>query len=468
MSLTPLQPVALNADPLFGAYKPKTYKRYYVPSVKDTFSYKSGDQTHVESLIGGGQIFGKVDEMLKMARSTVLVDLYNFQSPALYPEKSSPVGTAGADIQAQLVDKLIQLKRDKNVNIKVIIDNHWDPEFNEGQNNRVIDHLRKNGIDVVTYPDFSTISHVKVLIVDGKYVMIGGMNWGNHSPTNHDAAVFIEGPDVRNIYNQVFKPDWVSSGREPSELPRWGNFAPGKIKVLQTTAKESSDGPKDEIFREILHQIANAKESIHAELFNLTQPYVAEALLFAHKRLTAAGKEGVKILVDPGLFFAFPGVRPKVQQLAKAGVPVRFFEANRDIEEKLHAKWAVFDRKRVLIGSANWSSAGLLTNGEDQAEEGQPKQRLSRSNHEVALLIESTKLGRAFASQATWDFNNASFPILEYREDLGKWKPIRPDTPAAAAAASKKSNPPPPVVKRDPAAVISPFKAEAVTQTLRA
>lgn len=444
-----MQPVSPRTDPLFGGYQPKTYKRYYVPSVRDTFTYKNGQKTHVESLIGGGQVFSKVDEMLKLAKSTVLVDFYNFQSPALYPEKSSPVGTPGADIQAQLVERLIALKKEKNVNVKVILDNHWDEQFSEGHNNRTIDYLRKNGIDVVTYPNFSTINHVKMLIVDGKYAMIGGMNWGNHSPTNHDAAVFIEGPDVGNIFNEVFKPDWVSIGRDASELPDWKGFSQGKIKVLQTSAKASEQGARDEIFRELLHQIANAKESIHAELFNLTQPYVADALIFAHKRLKAAGKEGVKILVDPGIFFAFPGVRPKVQQLAKAGVPIRFFEANREIEEKLHSKWAVFDRKRVIMGSANWSSVGLLSNGEDLAEEGQPKQRLSKSNHEVALLIESTKLGRAFAKQADWDFKNASFPILEYRESERKWRPVQPSRTAAAAA-------PPP----------SPFQAPEVTQAL--
>lgn len=439
---------------LFGSNsQPKTYKRMFMPSVTDTFHYAAqgnspAEKTIVQSLMGGGQIFGKVDDMLKLAKSSVLIDLYNFQSPKLYPEKSSPVGMPGAAVQAGLVDKLIELKK-RGLDVKVIIDNHWDSELKEGHNNRTIAELRKHGVEVVTYPNFSTISHVKVLVVDDKFAMVGGMNWGNHSPTNHDAAIFIEGADVRSIYNQVFKTDWVSSGRQESELPVMAPFPQGRIKVLQTAARQSATGAKDEIYREILSQIEQAQESIHAELFVLTQKQVIESLLQAHQRLRRAGKEGVKILVDPGLFFSFPGCRAGVQRLAKAGVPIRFFDSNRDIEEKLHAKWAVFDRKNVLIGSANWSNAGLLSNakptGPRDADKGGNKERVSKSNHEIALLVSSDKLGKTFADQVLFDWRNASFPILEQVD--GKWRPIRPGRPTSTVGApggtgGPQTNPP--------------------------
>ena len=427
-----------------SAFPQKPYLRHSMPSVSDTFQY-SGTQgsTEITSLIDGGQIFGKVNDVLSLAKSSVYVDLYNFQSTALYPEKSSPLGQPGADIQGALAERMVAMKKaNPALDIKVIIDNHKDPEFGENYNDRTIDYLRKGGIDVVTYPNFSTISHVKALIVDGKYAVLGGMNWGNHSATNHDAAVFIEGPDVRNIFNTLIKQDWVSSGRDANELPKMNNFKAGKIKILQTASKESEGGAKDEIFRELLTQIANAKESIYAELFNITQPYVMESLLVAHKRMTAAGKEGVKILIDPGLFFAFPAVRKSAQMLAKAGLPIRFYETNRDIEEKLHAKWSVFDRKKVLIGSANWSGAGLLSNGEDLAEEGKLKQRVSRSNHEVALLFESPKLARNYAAQALWDWKNASMPVMELNAN-NRWVPIPTPAKLTDPASLKLTEAPP-------------------------
>lgn len=439
----------------------RTHQRFKMPSVSDTFVYrqkgKPVQKTEVHSLIGGGQIFGKVDQLLNLAKSTVLVNLYNFQSPDLYPEKFSPPGTLGASIQGQLVDRLIELKQKRGVDVKVIIDNHWDPEFSEGHNNRTIAHLRKNGIDVVTYPNFSTISHVKLLVVDDQYAMVGGMNWGNHSPTNHDAAVMISGPDVRNIYNEIFKNDWASSGRDTREIPDMAPFPKGQIKILQTAAAKSATGPKDEIYREILNQIENAQESIYAELFVLTQAQVVDSLIDAHKRLKREGREGVKILVDPGLFFAFAACRPAVQRLAREGVPIRFFASNRDIEEKLHAKWAVFDRQRVLMGSANWSNAGLLTNYPKKTAPTDASgrlERLSKSNHEIALLIEAPKMARNFANQVMFDWNNASFPILEQRD--GKWRPIlpqskKPSTSAGQGASSDTSADTPPGRRNKPA-----------------
>ena len=63
--------------------------------------------------------------------------------------------------------------------------------------------------------------------------------------------------------------------------------------------------------------------------------------------------------MDEGLYKVFPNCRPGIQKLDDAGVPIRFFKENKSTEEKLHAKWAVFDRKNLLIGSANWSSLGL-------------------------------------------------------------------------------------------------------------
>lgn len=421
--------------------------RWTAPASKDEFVYAASAQasqqtsktpapplkTKVESLINGEQIFGKIDTLLNTAKSSVLVDMYNLQNPALYPERSSIDGTPGAASQAQIIDRLIALKN-KGLKVKVILDNHWDADMRENYNDRTINHLRANGVEVVTYPDFAKISHVKLLLVDDTFAVIGGMNWGNHSATNHDAAVFIEGADVRNIYNDIFKTDWLSSGGNAADIPDVPAFPEGKIKVLTTTPKDSVDGGRDSILKEILTQIGKAQESIYAELFVLTQSDIVDNLIFAHKRLTKVGKEGVKILVDPGLYFSFPNTRKGVQKLAKAGIPIKFYKANRDTEEKLHAKWAVFDKKTLLIGSANWSIAGLVSNNKDDKPVTFPNgevaniMKKSGSNHEADVLIESAALSKAYVDQFSFDWKNRTFPILTKAEDgSGKWKRLKPE-----------------------------------------
>jgi phosphatidylserine/phosphatidylglycerophosphate/cardiolipin synthase-like enzyme len=423
--------------------------RFHYPSSTDTMTYRvpgrnglRQETTKVQSLLGGGQIFNKINEVLDKAKSWVLVDMYNLQSPELYPERTSPENTPGAHIQASLVDRLIQLKN-KNVNVRVILDNTKQQprdgeKLEDNHNERTIAKLKESGIPVLTYPGEASIkSHVKILMADNKHAVIGGMNWGNHSATNHDGAIYIQGPDTRNIFHKVFKPDWITAGGSPSELPPITPFHAGKLKVLQTSGENSEQGAKDEILNGILSQIDQAKNSVHAELFVLTQKQVVDKLIAKHKELSKKGKEGVKILVDPGLFFLFPNCRPGIQKLAKAGVPIRFFKSSREHEEKLHAKWAVFDRKNLLVGSANWSAIGLesrnaadsvntLANAMENLEVSEDAQRsISKTNHEIAILFEdSGEVGKTFAKQADFDFKNASFPILEKGED-GKWHPIK-------------------------------------------
>lgn len=419
-----------------------------MPSETDTWRNGKAGSTTVQTLIGGGQIFSKISEILGKTQQSVYLDMYNFQSPDLYPDRSSPPGTPGADIQAGLLNRLLALKKDGH-SVKVVLDHHPDPDNNENYNNRTIEALRAGNVDVVTYPDFSKISHVKVLIVDNRYAIIGGMNWGNHSAANHDGAVFIEGPDVANLVRDIFAADWESSGGKVSELDVPDPFKSQKIKVLTTSSQKSVRGEDESIYEEILSQINNAQESVHAELFVLTQTEVVDSLIATHKRLKAAGKEGVKLLVDPGLYFSFANSRRGVLQCAKAGIPIRFYESDRDAEEKLHAKWAVFDRKRLLMGSANWSSAGLLSDGIpnnpveaqdfgvtdlliNETQGATQRKRKTKGNHEVAVLIDSEKVAAPFVRQVLYDWKHKSFPILEFRD--GAWKPVEPDKKAKAVA----------------------------------
>ena len=429
--------------------------RHVIASQSDVFDYpprkiggSRGQQTKVTSLLGGGQIFGKINETLDKAKSWVMLNMYDFQSPELYPERHCAPDTPGAVEQGTLAQKLVDL-HNKGVQVRVILDNSkqqvkppysLEPEHNT----RMLEFLRKNGIATVTYPrEHSRINHTKLLVVDHNHAVVSGMNWGNHSPANHDGGVHIEGPDARNLFHHSFRPDWLTSGGDSKLLPAIQPFRPGKIKVMQTAGADTVQGPKSEIQEGILDQINQAQKSIHAELFVLTNKQVVSRLIEKHHELKAKGQEGVKILVDPGLYFLFPNCRPGIVSLDKAGVPIRFLSADRARDEKLHAKWAVFDRKNVLMGSANWSGVGLEHKStgwieplkewdemadalEEEAEEGPPEVARSgvKGNHEMDILIENApKIADAFAHQACVDFKHSSFPILEKGGD-GKFHPV--------------------------------------------
>ena len=112
-----------------------------MPSETDTWRNGKAGSTTVQTLIGGGQIFSKISEILGKTQQSVYLDMYNFQSPDLYPDRSSPPGTPGADIQAGLLNRLLALKKDGH-SVKVVLDHHPDPDNNENYNNRTIEALR--------------------------------------------------------------------------------------------------------------------------------------------------------------------------------------------------------------------------------------------------------------------------------------------------------------------------------------
>lgn len=421
--------------------------RYFRPPAQDIFQYdiptQTGlkkDQTVVESLLGGKQIFEKIDEIFKEAENAtskekpwIMVNLYELQNRELYPERECPPDAPGSEIHAGLLGRLINLHTEGKANVRVILDNskqqprihHWNPDksFQDQEkilmepfhNDRTINQLKAYKVPFVHYPNEKTLkNHVKLLLLNNRKAVVGGMNWGNHSPVNHDGAVYIEGPDVRNIFHKSYKQDWTTSNGDISKLPPIQPFRQGKIKVLQTSGEKSDQGAQNEVLAELLAQINNTQQSIHAELFVLTHKKVIDALMEKHQQLKANGQEGVKLLVDEGLYKIFPNCRPGIQKLDDAGVPIRFYKENRRTEEKLHAKWAVFDRKNLLIGSANWSSLGLDSkNGASQLpvdsseDEDEVKPRTpGKTNHEIAVMIEEApNVAGNFAKQADHDFS---------------------------------------------------------------
>lgn len=396
---------------LFGRSGEGALKWFYgKPQATDTLAHSQGYKTTVTSLIGGGQIFENIDRLFSKAKRSVLVDMYEIQDPRTHPHRSAPPGTPGADKQQKIVDHLIALTK-RGVKVSVILDNSYDSGAKEYHNQRIIEYLRDNGVEVLAYPrSGARINHIKLLIVDNRYAVMGGMNWGNHSPANHDACVLLEGDDVGNLAEQIFKMDYQFSGGDAKALPPFKTIPEEKIKVLTTSSCASPDGGKTEILNRIRERIRQAEKSIVCELFTITDKALAEDLVEAHRRLKQKNEAGVKILVDPGLYLRFKNCRPAIDYLKQNGVPIRFYRVDWSREEKLHAKWAVFDEKELLLGSANWSKVGLRSNCPTQP--GYTSQlQFIKGNHEANLAISSPQLCKAFVKQFFYDWFKKSMPI---------------------------------------------------------
>jgi cardiolipin synthase len=202
--------------------------------------------------------------------------------------------------------------------------------------------LRSQGIDVLDYPIRSQmIDHVKLLIVDARVAVIGGINWGVRSPANHDYDAEVRGPVVTNL-DRVFFRDLVTCGRAVA-VP--DAVADPAIIVAATL-------PGSEIRPLAVGLIGGAVRSLDLELFVLTDTGVVHAL-------EAAALRGVdvRVLLDPSQ----PSSDPSYAALRAAGIQVRWYRSHGEL---LHAKAIVADGASILFGSANWSGGGFARNHE--------------------------------------------------------------------------------------------------------
>ena len=226
-------------------------------------------------------------------------------------------------------------------------------------------HLRAAGVAVTDYPvRRQMIDHVKLVVVDGASAVVGGVNWGAGSEVNHDFDALVRGPAASNL-ERVFLQDLATSGVAVAVPPARVDAAV----VVATTLPDTGIHPL------ALELVDGAHSTLDLELFVLTDAAIVHALEHAHARGVR-----VRLLLDPEQ-------RPSdasAAMLRAAGVDVRLYRGS---GEKLHAKAAVADGRRILFGSANWTAGGF------------------QRNHELDVELDSAAVASTMldAMRADWD-----------------------------------------------------------------
>jgi phosphatidylserine/phosphatidylglycerophosphate/cardiolipin synthase-like enzyme len=287
----------------------------------------------------GPSAFSAIEAELRHAKHAIDLELYEFQRP---------------DLAALLLDA-----HDRGVAVTAI----EDPS--ERSSRPIWAELEQGGIRVVAFPvERLTIDHVKLLIVDGVEAIVGGINWGTHSPLNHDFDVLAVGPVVDNL-ERVFRQDLALAGQPASLSPP---VADRQIQVLVTH-------PGEGIRAAALAAIGDAQKSIEIEMFVLSDPLVLDAL-------ASAARRGVRVraILDP----TQPQNAAAIAKLQPSGALMRSYVQAGD--ELLHAKVGIFDRQIVLFGSCNWSRSGFTR------------------NHELDLLVRDATLAGVFLSRLEQDW----------------------------------------------------------------
>ncbi|AFM43577.1 hypothetical protein Desaci_4751 (plasmid) [Desulfosporosinus acidiphilus SJ4] len=263
----------------------------------------------------GDQIFSQADLMLRSAKSSVLLEMYELGSPS--------------ELQ------LLEDDGDKGIPVLVLLD------AQEPQSKRSVAELKAHHVSVLVARDpligGRGIQHAKLLVIDDSQLLIGGMNWGKGSYKNADADVFLKGSAAQEA-QAIFEKDWSSIG---------GSIPAGVV-------KETNMGQSIFSGQTLLSKLLVTLDSssfIQASLFELSN----RSLLDKLKACAKAGAN-VQVVLDSQLESAQN--RSVVDSLRAAGVQVRMYPKG----QVLHAKMLIADHT-LVIGSANWSFSAFSSSG---------------------------------------------------------------------------------------------------------
>ncbi|MBI4677504.1 MAG: phosphatidylserine/phosphatidylglycerophosphate/cardiolipin synthase family protein [Elusimicrobia bacterium] len=321
----------------------------------------------VEPLIDGPASFAKRFELIDDSRETI-----HILSWALYDDETGYITS----------QKLIAKAR-QGVKVRIIVDEQVS--FQEGKGGRLFPYLEDAGVLVVRWrsPEPERLyhgQHRKVMIVDGKAAIAGGMNFGDdyshlgRSTKWRDTDVLVEGPAVvqaerlfARIWNeQIERIEDRLSGEET--LARRGRgYAP---LPMPAEASEEAAGPATALIdhapgdngnglKSILLALEAARSSIDIEnAYFIMDPAVQRALVRAKERGVK-----VRVLTNSAESVDEPVVTYPILKSADAarqeGIEVYLKKGS-----TLHSKFMVVDGLYCWVGSYNLQPRSHLMEGE--------------------------------------------------------------------------------------------------------
>jgi cardiolipin synthase len=318
----------------------------------------------VTLLVDGPATYAAMSRAIESARANVNLETFIFEDDA--------AGKRFAD--------LLLRKRAAGVEVNLIVDSIGSFTTSGA----FFDRLRKGGIRVVEFNETNPLKarrrwdpmhrdHRKVLIVDGKVAIIGGVNIshvysiGSSGARRNrkaplpwrDTDVEIEGPAVAE-FQQLFLDTWAKQkgpalARE-DYLPELHDEGDALVRAVGSTPGENNR----RTFVAYVAAVTFAERSIHiTNAYFVPDPQMLDAL-------TGAAHRGVDVeIVVPSTTdsrMALDAQRSTYSGLLKGGV--RIFERHGAL---LHAKTAVLDGVWSTVGSTNMDYWSFLSNDEVNA-----------------------------------------------------------------------------------------------------
>ena len=195
------------------------------------------------------------------------------------------------------------------------------------------------------------IMHHKFFVIDGARVWTGSANISDSGTGGYNANVLVmaQSPELAQRYTGEF--NRMVERNRPGHRKK--SDGADSLRIGDADV-ELWFSPQDGAMRKGVQPVlANARATIDASVFFLTHKQVTAELIAAHRR-------GVQVRVIVDATSAKNGYT-KHELLREAGIPVKI----ENWGGKMHAKAAVIDSERLILGSMNWTSAGDSANDEN-------------------------------------------------------------------------------------------------------
>ena len=385
-------------------------------------------ETSIKLSIDKKEIYSDVIDLIKMAEHEILLNMYLFGGDDnIYAESDNYIGIGKhvVDLMAEKIEKAHASGEEFTVRIiapkpsemidkqKAIMDTikrvriklrkvlRMDelPPPVEPPYEPVFDYAVEKGIpilasntDVMASETGASwrLDHSKLLIIDGKEALIGGMNFAETVSSNHDAMTRITGNVVSDL-KAIFTNAWYYAVQQsqhlgldvPEDWKDYHKLAQVNPEIIQTNhelrlsqgwekgnIKITLSSPYLRDSRDATLTLLDSTvkgDSIMVEMLLMTDIPCIEALIKAHER----GVD-VRVILDPN--HSLYGVNchgaPNIiatKPFLEAKLPIRNFTPA-DAGQELHMKLVIVRRAsgdtEFAMGSTNWTYGAFESNFE--------------------------------------------------------------------------------------------------------
>jgi phosphatidylserine/phosphatidylglycerophosphate/cardiolipin synthase-like enzyme len=129
--------------------------------------------------------FQTAQKMIREAKTTIHVMMFEMGYYDDHPNTLSNL----------LIKELIDARK-RGIRVEVILDVREGEDRATKRNRRTGKILSGGGVEVI-YDSLSKTTHAKLMIVDGKFTLVGSTNWTHYALTNnHEVAVLVKSREV--------------------------------------------------------------------------------------------------------------------------------------------------------------------------------------------------------------------------------------------------------------------------------